>query len=389
MHRGWIAAGVLASAWSVATGCGSRTATFDALTAGDSGVGSGSGGNSSGSSSGGSSGSSSGSLTVDSGACPSGESLCAGTCVDEQTDDANCGGCGLACSTSCTVGRCLTMLADSFGPATAIAVDATSVYWEGPDTVYKVPLDGGVVTTLASGQAQPFGLAVDPTSVYWTNSASGGADAGSVVKVPLQGSPPTTLAAGLTWVGGTGVDATRVYWGAFPGVVVALPLAGGAASTFGTPGVSGGPCQASFVLAGGSAYWASTAGTLRTPLDGNPTVSLPAPGGPVAADSTNVYWTDVRRNVVTAPLTGGTPVTLATPSMASGGAIAADGQSVYYVRCGGSGPLCMATIMRLPVHGGSAIAIDLPQDAVPYSMAVDATSVYFIGGGGVFKVTPK
>jgi hypothetical protein len=34
-------------------------------------------------------------------------SSCDGSCVDEQTDDANCGGCGVACAGTCTAGVCV------------------------------------------------------------------------------------------------------------------------------------------------------------------------------------------------------------------------------------------------------------------------------------------
>lgn len=44
---------------------------------------------------------------VDAGPCP-GETMCAGGCVDTGSDPANCGGCGLACSTGtlCQAGSC-------------------------------------------------------------------------------------------------------------------------------------------------------------------------------------------------------------------------------------------------------------------------------------------
>jgi hypothetical protein len=74
--------------------------------------------------------------------------------------------------------------ADSTGPS-AIAIDATNVYWtdfDGPGsngTVMKAPLGGGSATQIASAQATPNAIAIDCAGVYWTNlNFYGGASAG-------------------------------------------------------------------------------------------------------------------------------------------------------------------------------------------------------------------
>ena len=57
-----------------------------------------------------------------------------------------------------------------------IAVDATNAYWAMSDagTVMKVPLEGGVVTTIISDQTSPDDLAVDDSFLYWTTTSNTG-----------------------------------------------------------------------------------------------------------------------------------------------------------------------------------------------------------------------
>ena len=74
-------------------------------------------------------------------------------------------------------GKETTLVKDLRAP-TALAVDDSYVYWtDGPGAgaVLKVPLNGGSRTTLATNQDQipPSAIAVDATSVYFTNSVRG------------------------------------------------------------------------------------------------------------------------------------------------------------------------------------------------------------------------
>jgi hypothetical protein len=285
----------------------------------------------------------------------------------------------------------VTRLAAGPGNAVAIAIDATNVYWatqadqNDDGTIMSVPIGGGAVITLATGQ-DPVGLAVDATTVYWTSNsqvlsvpigggttttlvqavvnytaiATGSGDvffvgSSKVFKEPATGGTPTTLFMGTNSFAGIAVDSTNVYFSEFGTTdgVRKVPIAGGTATTI-------------------SSY------------TGQP--------GAIAVDATNIYWLDATNHSISmAPLTGGTPVILAStdpnnvlPNSAVDGpsAIAVDAKYVYWTNAGNG------SVMSVPIAGGTPTAI--AESVEPSAIAVDATSVYFLSGlGDVDKLSPK
>ena len=240
--------------------------------------------------------------------CNGGETVCGGACVNTDTDNGNCGGCGIACGGKCTSARCIVTVASGQNQPWGVAVDSTSVYWTNtgspvpPDgTVVRAPLagvpEGGSPVTLASSQAGPEGIVVAGDSVYWANEVGS-----TVMRVSLDGGTPLTIASSQNTASHVTTDSADIYWAAGYFVVKA-PLDGGAIVTLAG---SQDPIRA-IALDLMSIYWitngnpSSILKAPKVPFDGGTPITV-ASGlitpSAIAIDGTNLYWTDQQGGLV-------------------------------------------------------------------------------------------
>jgi hypothetical protein len=352
------------------------------------------------------------------GGCGSGKTQCGSACVSTQTDDDNCGGCGLSCKSGCKNGECVVALVTSPSGLSpwAIAVDTSNVYYtsQGHCTdagvttgvVMSVPVAGGTPITVATAQGSPEAIAVKGSDLYWVNNADCSGK-GAVMRSTLDGGALTTLVPDQIQPSSIAVDDKNVYWTTSENVMSA-PLAGGAPTTVASmQGSSAGVAAES-----GQVLWAQAgkADDVNRVAAGGGKPKVLTPGCPgmagacggiygMTADTRNVYWSSISTTeysdyaLYSFPLAGGTAGTLAAQQGLLAD-IASDGANVYWTTYGmGSSTEMGLTVAKAPVRGGGGTVTTIATgQAAPRGVAVDATSVYWANsgkGGGIMKATPK
>lgn len=302
-------------------------------------------------------------------------------CIDLRNDPLNCGACGHDClGAPCVAGTC-----------------------------------GPTPTVLASGQQGPSALAVDATNVYWVNvlpQAAGSAGHSQVMRCAIAGcgNAPSILWDGLYPVDHLAVERGAVWWPTGPGGVVSAPFgqnpnvltcAVGGCGNAPTSLITSTGVIYAFAVDGARAYWTSVGGNVSSCAltgCGNAPTTVFADSFQsfaLAVNSQRVYWADEGRDLQSCPLGGctGTPTLLGAASPVTS-ALAADEAHVYWIEQGAAmgggklGPVTQYTngeVLECPIAGCNGSPLVLAQYASwlgGAALAVDATSVYWSSEDG-------
>jgi len=93
-----------------------------------------------------------------------------------------------------------------------LAIQDGFAYFTGSESMYRVPIGGGIRQTLASNLNDAYDLALDATNIYWVEAGNPLGTNGSVRQMPLSGGPIITLATNLAQPLVIAIDSTNVYW---------------------------------------------------------------------------------------------------------------------------------------------------------------------------------
>jgi hypothetical protein len=279
------------------------------------------------------------------------------------------------------------ILASGLDYPVSLAVDSANIYWSEIGAIKKVSINGGAVSTLASGLNSPFDIAVDGSQVYWAEYYGS-----SIKKVGLNGGIVTTLASTLSNVSALAITDSSVVW---PDAGIRMiEKTGGLTTEIVSPLLSQGEYKVA--VDAGNVYWTEygIGGKVRKSAFGGGTVTTLVSqedyAGPIAVDSTDVYWLGggalkkIGKN-------GGTVTILAT---GPGYNLALDATNVYWVVYIDGFPSSVE-VRKISKNGGPVTTLaKIANISNYYGIAVDGTNVYWTEStmainGGMIKTLPK
>jgi hypothetical protein len=279
----------------------------------------------------------------------------------------------------CAVAGCQcqpTTVVETTSRSSPIALASGMLYFGSSDhagspVIAECPVSGCTQPTPVTGSLNsnpPLEILADSDNVYWTNVAST-----TIFRCPATGCAQGTVFAQGS-AGTFALDATNVYWtgagpaqgsGYAPGIVFSCPKSG---------------CTQPTILA---------QGPMSNPLN------VPTYGwsGPLAVDSTSVYWEEQgtygsgdgtgNGSLMTCAIAGCATPTVLAQGLPLPDLIAADGSHVYW-----SGSY--VGVQKCDVVSCSQASTIAPTDPSGITnFVVDATSVYWTTGWGALMKAPK
>lgn len=228
-----------------------------------------------------------------------------------------------------------------------VVVDRTHVYWSSRDrTIRRVPKEGGAEEVLFSGrkweteadmrfpQFHSGPIAVDDEFIYWEEHR----ERSRIVRVPKTGGERTVLTTSNGWARHFALDATHLYWiEELSGEVLAVAKSGGSPRMIAEKQRH----PRGLALDDTHLYWSrepyssDEASVLKTPKGGGPIEVVARGGDPrsLALGARYVFWTDMpsrsRHKVLRAANRGGGVGVITRDRIE--GPIAADSTHVYWV----------------------------------------------------------
>ena len=274
----------------------------------------------------------------------------------------------------------------------ALALDTNYVYFatrQSNGSIIRVPIGGGAVEPLVTGELYPHELALSNGQMFW---ATLGTHAGHLIQAAVTGAGRKEIATGvMTGIFSLNADANNVYYTTYLNELFSLPAGGG------TPiQLSGGPFDSSIVdvqLSGNQLYWTNNGVSLFETVkpqtaqilsadtsgafSGALVTQLNYPQFEIAVDSNYVFWSDAT-NIYRTALIGG-PYDIVIPLQAAPVDespivnMVSDGSHLYYADT--------HSVYRVPVLGGTPDVVTTGWRTIS-RLALDAANLYFTDNSG-------
>ncbi len=343
-------------------------------------------------------------------ACQGGGITCDGVCIDPSSDAKNCGRCAHDCgSAKCTMGKCEAKLivaaADGGTVITSLTTDqsdddpkgvATRIFYAVTGSgggVFQDSVNGGNSVALSTtSAAQRTNVVVDQTDVYWFLQNFGGPQQ-PVVKAQVNAAGSQT---GYGVMNAPYIQSI-LYYPANKNVIGSYSATATTHGVFKCPG-DGGACTNMVTFSGNpggnvakdsaNVYFSSpdeglilrstlTGGSAGTYIQGQATPNL------LRVNGTNLYWTNKGTNTIQkGSLTGAAVAKQMASTTNTADGIAADAVNVYWTDS------TNGTVNYAPITGSGPNTpyVTMGASAAPMRLVRDAGFLYFSHQGSIYRV---